>query len=417
MRKVDVIVLGAGMVGLSIALHLALRGRTVAVVDRWEAENASSGGAGIIAADAYWPVPLPAGPVDLALAALWRRPHLRLDWRSLPGSLLWFSKRWRSQHRRAFSVAAKALAPLVAAAAREHRVLAEEANADRYVHAGGAAKLYRSDAGLAAAEPALHFARIFGVAYDVYDVDAFLRLEPHLRPLFRHAVLWRDSQFVIAPGALVEAYARLLRDIGGRIETGDATSLAGARGNWTVSVVGGELGAAEAVVALGAQAPDLLTSLGYRFPFAVERGYHRDFRVSKGGAVLTRPVTDVESGFTLAPTVGGLRLTTGIDFTSIAAPPAAALIARAEQDAKRLFPLEEPKAAVWAGARLTLPDGLPIIGRAPLHGGLWLSVGHGDIGFGLGPAAGRLLAELITGAEPFAEAEAFAADRFMTARI
>jgi D-amino-acid dehydrogenase len=64
------------------------------------------------------------------------------------------------------------------------------------------------------------------------------------------------------------------------------------------------------------------------------------------------------------------------------------------------------------GARPCLPDMLPVIGRAPRHGGLWFDFGHQHHGLTLGPATGRLLAEMMTGETPFADVRPFAAERF-----
>ena len=64
------------------------------------------------------------------------------------------------------------------------------------------------------------------------------------------------------------------------------------------------------------------------------------------------------------------------------------------------------------GSRPCLPDMLPVIGPAPRHKGLWLAFGHQHNGFTLGPPTGRLLAEMMTGEEPFVDPAPFRADRF-----
>ena len=66
----------------------------------------------------------------------------------------------------------------------------------------------------------------------------------------------------------------------------------------------------------------------------------------------------------------------------------------------------------WKGARPCLPDMLPIIGKAPRHGGLWFDFGHQHHGLTLGPVSGRLLAEMMTGETPFADPAPFSVERF-----
>ncbi len=78
-----------------------------------------------------------------------------------------------------------------------------------------------------------------------------------------------------------------------------------------------------------------------------------------------------------------------------------------------MFPLgERLDPSPWLGRRPCLPDMLPVIGHAPRHRGLWFDFGHQHLGLTLGPASGRLLADLMTAAPPFVDPLPFAADRF-----
>jgi D-amino-acid dehydrogenase len=124
-------------------------------------------------------------------------------------------------------------------------------------------------------------------------------------------------------------------------------------------------------------------------------------------------VLDADRGFLLAPMNRGIRLTTGAEFARRDAPPSPVQIARTLPLARELFPLGEAiEPEPWMGARPCLPDMLPVIGPAPLHPGLWFDFGHQHHGLTLGPATGRLLAEMMTGETPFADPKPFAAERF-----
>jgi len=81
--------------------------------------------------------------------------------------------------------------------------------------------------------------------------------------------------------------------------------------------------------------------------------------------------------------------------------------------AKSLFPLGEPTdATTWMGSRPCFPDSRPVIGRAPGRTGLWLAYGHAHWGLTLGPATGRLIAEMMSGAVPFTDPAPYSAERF-----
>jgi len=85
MADADVIVLGAGMVGVSTALHLQKRGRSVVLVDRRGAgEETSYGNTGIIQREGVVPYPFPRQIGLMAQYALNMRTEANLHWTALP---------------------------------------------------------------------------------------------------------------------------------------------------------------------------------------------------------------------------------------------------------------------------------------------------------------------------------------------
>jgi len=133
----------------------------------------------------------------------------------------------------------------------------------------------------------------------------------------------------------------------------------------------------------------------------------------QGNAVLNRPLVDADSGFGLMPMRRGIRLTTGVEFAPVGAPPTPVQLERAEPVARALLPLDHRlDPTPWMGVRPALPDMLPVIGRAPTEGGLWCAFGHAHQGLTLGPSTGRLLAEMMSGEETFLDPAAYRPDRF-----
>ena len=170
--------------------------------------------------------------------------------------------------------------------------------------------------------------------------------------------------------------------------------------------------AREVVVALGPWSDDVFRPLGYQVPLAVKRGYHMHYGV-KGNATLGHSMRDADGGFTLAPMRRGVRLTTGVEFANRDAPPSPVQLARDEPLARELFPLTERlEPEPWMGCRPCLPDMVPVICKGERHQGLWFAFGHAHHGFTLGPVTGRLLAEMMTGEQPFTDPSPYAAVRF-----
>jgi D-amino-acid dehydrogenase len=414
MTRLDVIVLGAGIVGVATALHLQARGRSVALLDlRAPGEETSHGNAGIIQREGVVPYPFPRELGLMARYAFNVLPESNLHWRALPKIAPWLVRYWRNSTPARLAATARGMRPLVERCILEHEALMAEAGMLGAIRRTGYLRLYRSPQALEAALIKDEADReAYGVNFKPVDSRALQDMEPHLRAGLAGGVLMPDPVSVPDPGGVVKAYARLFEQRGGRVLTGDARRLEQAGGEWQVATEGQTIAASAAVVALGPWSDDVFRPLGYRIPLGIKRGYHMHFR-AQGNATLARPVLDAERGYALAPMTAGIRLTTGAEFALRDAPATPVQLARVEPAAREIFPLgERLDPQPWLGRRPALPDMLPVIGPASRHRGLWFNFGHHHLGFTLGPVSGRLLAQLMTGEEPFTDPAPYRADRF-----
>jgi len=393
----DIIVLGAGMVGISTALALRDAGHDVVVIDRKApGRETSYGNAGIIQAEAVEPYALPRDLRSLARIALGRGNDVRYDLSALPpqARALWsYFRASRTDRHRAI---AKAYAPMIRRATDDHQALIEPAGADHLIRRDGFYQILRSQTGLdRAATDAARIASTYGVGVEILSGDDLARREPAIRQDLAGAVHWNDSWTCSDPGGLVEAYAALLRRRGGRFEIGDAMSLVQTAKGWAIETESGRLEAPVAVIALGPWTPDLLARFEYRIPMIYKRGYHRHF-VNRGGLTVT--LHDPDFGMVVSPMVAGVRIATGAEIAPHDAPATPRQLDRAAASARALIDLGDPiEAEPWLGRRPCLPGMLPFVGPMERHRGLWGNFGHGHQGFTLGPTTGRLLAERIAG--------------------
>ncbi|SDR41386.1 D-amino-acid dehydrogenase [Rhizobiales bacterium GAS113] len=413
--RADVIVLGAGMVGVGVALHLQKRGRNVVLLDRRGAgEETSYGNAGLIQREAIIPYTFPREFGVILSYAMNNRRDAVYHLSALPRVAPWLFRYWQNAAPERVERTAQALAPLMAQCVKEHDALVAEAggSAPNLVRQNGWIKCLRSEESL---NKAIHEAKLL----DAYDVDyavltgAQLReLEPHVSEAVIGAIHFRSSPTCPDPSMLTKTYADLFKRKGGRFLIGEALSLAPQSSGWSVQSESGPIEAREAVVALGPWSDDVFRPLGYDIPLAVKRGYHMHYGV-KGNATLGHPLLDGDGGYALLPMNKGIRLTTGVEFAERDAPPSPVQLARDEPLAREFFPLAERlEAEPWMGGRPCLPDMVPVIGKGELHQGLWFAFGHAHHGFTLGPVTGRLLAEMMTGETPFTEPSCYAASRF-----
>ena len=410
----DVVVLGAGMVGICVAVHLQKRGRAVTLLDRrGAAEETSYGNAGLIQREGVYPYGFPHDFGALLRYGLNRTIDAHYHPSALPRLAPFLWQYWTHSRPARHAEVARRYARLIEHCVSEHDALAEAAGAQGLIRRTGWIKAFRTererDKRFAEAEK---WRGEFGIRFRALDARTLQDMEPHVAPVLSGGLHWTDPTSAFDPQGLARAYLGLFERLGGRFLQGNAATLEADAAGWRVRTAQGPLSAAAAVIALGPWADSLTRALGYRLPLAVKRGYHMHYRAA-GEARLNHPLLDTERGYFLAPMRQGIRLTTGAEFALRDGMKTPVQLARAEPIARELFPLAERlDAEPWMGSRPCTPDMLPVIGQAPRHRGLWFAFGHAHHGFTLGPVTGRLVAELIVGEPPLVDPAPFSAARF-----
>ena len=390
----EVAVVGAGIVGTSVARELAVRGVQVTLLDRGAVSGGTTGlGEGnVLCSDK------PAGPeLELARAGL-----------ELFGEL-------------------------------EQR-LGEEARIRRK----GALIVHTEDATWDAEPARLEAMRVAGAR--LVGADELRELEPELTGDVRGASLFPDD-LQCDPRAIARALAREAAAAGATIREdcavaaiamgardepraggGDERLAAGARRGVTILLAGGERIPARAVViAAGPWSAPLAAGAGLTLPIEPRKGQLVRLAAPAPGLVRHKVVdasyllsvvsgdpalqisTVVETTFEGDVLVGSSRERRGFD-TTVAPAVGEAMVERAALLFPRLRELEQ--SAAWVGLRPWLPDNLPAIGPSAAVPGLWLATGHEGAGVALGPVTGRLVAQLYTGERPVVDPAPFDPDRF-----
>ena len=412
--RCDAVVLGAGIVGVSVALHLQTRGRAVVLLDRrGVAEETSFGNAGLIQREGVYPYGFPHDFGALFRYGLNRTIDAHYHFTALADLAPFLWKYWRHSGRERHAQIARDYARLIEHCVTEHDALAREAGATELLQRKGWMRVFRTERerDLRFAEAAAWRAE-FGINFSELNGKELQDKEPYLAPVLVGALHWTDPVSVTDPQGLALAYLKLFESRGGRFLQGNAISLREEGDGWSVRTAQGPLQAGSAVVALGPWADVVTRALGYDLPLAVKRGYHMHYRAA-GKATLNHPVLDTERGYMLAPMQRGVRLTTGAEFALRDAIRTPVQLGRAEPLARELFPLgERLDNEPWMGARPCTPDMMPIIGKAPRHAKLWFAFGHAHHGLTLGPVTGRLIGEMITGETPFIDPAPYRPERF-----
>jgi len=406
------IVLGGGMVGIGTALHLQSRGWSVALVDRKEpGRETSYGNAGIIQSEAVKPYAMPydlGGVLDIALA---RTNDVHYSLAALPHHMRPLLLYWWNSFPERHEVLTMTYAQLIARAAPEHEPLITAAGAGNLVRRDGFRVLHRNQAQFdKEAAEAEAVGKAFGVKFKLLSASELAKAEPGLSESGIGGLHWQEPWTVSDPGSLVTSYAELFVRRGGKLLRGDATTLSQQGSGWAVVTDEGRIDAEAVVVSLGPWSPTFLKRFGYDIPMVRKRGYHRHYT---GGAPLDLPLRDAAFGYLMNPMAKGVRITTGAELSSPDAELTPVQLGKAEAAARQLIDLGKPvEPEPWLGTRPCMPDMLPVVGQAAQHKGLWLHFGHGHQGFTLGPATGRILAELMSGETPSVDVTACAPARF-----
>ena len=272
-------------------------------------------------------------------------------------------------------------------------------------------RLYRKEASFQAAQYQRDYYERLGIRYDVFDPEGISDLEPDIIAGFRKGMLIRDTASFVDLSQVINHYVKTFQSSGGQFCQVSVQSVTPDGDGFLVETHGENIRSRIVVLALGPWSGGLCEKLGYHFPMAAERGYHQHFQPSDAFR-LSRPIHDVEGGYVMSPMSNGLRLTTGIELSARDAPPVSKQLYQATHNAHGVFSLGNPVGEVWVGSRPSMPDGLPVIGEAPRHPGLWFAFGHGHAGVGMGAITGRLIAELIGGVKPVIEVSPFSPARF-----
>lgn len=302
----DVTVLGGGMVGVSTALALQARGRDVLLLDRGEpGRETSYGNAGIIQAEAVAPYAVPLVPRKLLSILLGRSREVAWSARAAPAWLAPTLQYLRHSLPRRYAAIVPHYARLIVRATADHAPLMVAAGAEALIRRDGFFQAYRSGRLLQEAEAtAAALLSSHGVGYAALDGGALSALEPNLRTPMAGAIHWTGPWSCRDPGGLVARYAALFVQKGGAIEKAEAKRLSPYGAGWRLQTAWRVFDSAEAVVALGPWSPSLLSTLGYRVPMVLKRGYHRHFAST---AAPGRPFLDVERAALVAPMDQGVR--------------------------------------------------------------------------------------------------------------
>lgn len=405
-----VVILGAGVIGVTSAWFLARKGHEVTVIDRQPgpALETSFANAGEVSPGYSSPWAAPGIPMKAIKWMFQRHAPLILQPRFDMQRAVWMAQMLKNCTTSAYAINKSRMVRL----AEYSRDCLRDLRAETGIHYDermqGTLQVFRSEKQLEAVAKDIAVLREDGVPFEVLDRDGCLAAEPGLS---------RD---------LIVGGLRLPGD-----ETGDCfkftntladmAAAAGVTFRWGVDIQalnaeGGRITGVQTseglvtadryVVAMGSYSPFLVRHLGLKLPIYPLKGYSLTIPIENESKAPVSTVMD--ETYKVAITrlgdrirVGGLAEIAGFD-TSLN-PRRRETLALSVNDMFRGAG-DTDKAQFWAGLRPMTPDGTPIVGPTPLPN-LYLNTGHGTLGWTMAAGSGRLLADLVSGHTPDIESE------------
>jgi D-amino-acid dehydrogenase len=410
----DVLVIGAGTVGLAIALRLQQEGRQVTVIDRTGvAAEASRGNAGAMAFTDIMPL---ASPGILRKAPRWLLDPLgplSIAPAYLPRIAPWLFHFWRASFPERVKASAAAQAALMDLSITETDSMLAAAGATDMLRSDGVLHLYESEAELTASQASWQARADHGIAFThLHGPQAIAELQPGLSPLLVAATFLPAWKTVTDPLLLTLALARRFVALGGRLRRGEALALESVADGVVIPLSGAQrITAQRVVVAAGAWSHRLARTLGERIPLEAERGYNTTLPVTAFD--LKRQLTFGGHGFVVTPLACGVRVGGAVELAGLDAPPNFQRSEIMLAKAKRFMPgLATEGGTQWMGFRPSLPDTLPAIGAATRDARVTYAFGHGHLGLTQAAATARLVADLLAGRPSALDLAPFRPQRF-----
>jgi D-amino-acid dehydrogenase len=418
MSEKSIVIVGAGVIGLSTAYYCARRGHRVTVIDRHPAERdgCSYGNAGMVVPSHFIPLAAP-GMVALGLKWMWNpESPFYIKPRLNPELLRWMFQFWRAANPRHVQQSAPLLRDLSFASRACFEELAQWQASDFGLVRKGLIMLCGTEHTLEEEAKFAARANELGVPAEVLDPTGVAKLDPEIQMTVAGGVYFPQDCHLTPQRFMASLQSECQRLGVNFIWNADIRRLTGQSGGQVepLQTASGEITFDELVLCGGSWSSELARQLGLKIPMQAGKGYSLTLPSPPERPALCAILCEARVAVT--PMGTSLRFGGTMEIAGLNEDINPVRVRGIINSVSRYYPNFSPRdfagIPAWRGLRPCSPDGLPYLGRTRRFRNLSVATGHAMMGLSLGPITGKLMSEVLSGEKPSHNLQLLDPDRY-----
>ena len=409
-----IIVIGAGIVGVSTAIWLQRSGFKVTIIDqKGPATGASHGNAGILAASSIIPVPNPSLIKKLPFYLLSKDSPVFFKMSYLPKMFPFLMSYLSKSNLREVNKYAERMTPLIFDTVCQHKSLAKGTGAEKFISYQDYCFGYETEENFLNDKKVWKLRQKHGLPFEVVNGNEFSNFDPFYKDLFDVIVKCKNHGKINDPGLYVKTLCDHFLSQGGELIISKVNDISSKNLNDViVKIESDSLIANKIVVATGAWSKKILKKFKIKMPLESERGYHVEY--VEPNFYPKVPMMLTSKKFVITPMDGRIRVAGLVEFAGLKTLKRKPPLNLLKNKIKDLFPNLECKEKIeWLGHRPALVDSLPMLGYLDKNKQILVAFGHQHLGLTAGAKTGRIVSDLIIGNDIKLKISNYRPNRFM----
>ena len=405
-------VIGAGIQGVCIGLHLLKKKIPVTIFDKSEPGTmASYGNAGHFSPYAVLQLNRPDILYDIPKMLFSSYGPLALKWNYVPKMIPWIIKYFKSSTNKSMLHTAKYMHQILNLSLDAYDEIFQEIDTTNLVEKKGIIYVW-TNKNLKSRNLEIKVRDQLGVKQKILTRDEILELEPKLNPVFDAGAFYDYAYHARDPHGILKNIFKLFKDKGGKFVRSEVKNIKQISQNETeIYSENNTYKFEKSIIACGAFSKKLTDQLGENIPLDTERGYHVHFEGMDH--LIKRPVIFLDRGFGMTPMNQGLRAVGTVELGGLKNPPSKKRIDYIIKCAKELLPQLKEHKDEWLGFRPTLPDFLPVIGPSLNNKNIIFAFGHHHLGWTLGAITGKIVSNMVADEKTNLDLTPYSSRRFV----